>query len=99
MPPFRHLIFAVLLKLCVLPAFARDTIEYSIREYPNQEQVLMMQHWLESNEPGSFQFTGLVDPTDDMVIIPRATVSYGYNWIGLSDGPVTVRTPTYDQCG
>lgn len=45
----------------------RDTIENYIREYPNQEQVRIMNAWLENNEPGTFQFTGPVDPTDDIV--------------------------------
>ena len=93
-------------KICILipflpflavPAFAQDTIENYIREYPNQEQVRMMQRWLETNEPGNFQFTGLVDPTDDTVITPQATVNYGYNWFSLSEGPAIIRTPQYDR--
>ena len=76
-----------------LEAKAQDTIENYIREYPNQEQVKMMSKWLEKNEPGTFTFTGLVDPADDTVITPQATVDYGYNWFSLSDGPAILRTP------
>lgn len=79
------------------PAFAQDTIENFIREYPNQEQVRMMNRWLETNEPGNFSFTGLVDPADDTVITPQATVNYGYNWFSLSEGPAIIRTPSYDR--
>ncbi|MEW9918465.1 DUF1214 domain-containing protein, partial [Marimonas sp. MJW-29] len=78
-------------------ASAQDTLENYIREYPNQEQVRMMQRWLETNEPGTFQFTGLVDPTDDTVITPQATVNYGYNWFSLSEGPAIIRTPQYER--
>ena len=35
-----------------------------IREFPNQKQVRMMTAWLDEHEPGTFSFTGLVDPTD-----------------------------------
>ena len=41
----------------------QDSIENYIKEYPNQQQVKMMKTWLQKNEPGTFQFTGLVDPT------------------------------------
>lgn len=76
---------------------AQDTIENYIREFPNQEQVKMMSKWLERNEPGTFTFTGLVDPADDTVITPQATVNYGYNWFSLSDGPAILRTPQYER--
>lgn len=76
---------------------AQDTIENYIREYPNQEQVKMMNTWLEKHEKGTFHFTGLVDPTDDTVITPQATVDYGYNWFSISDAPAIVRTPSYDR--
>lgn len=75
----------------------QDTIENYIKEYPNQEQVKMMKTWLDKNEPGTFQFSGLVDPTDDTVVTPQATVDYGYNWFSLSEGPAIVRTPSYDK--
>lgn len=78
-------------------AFAKDTIEEYITEYPNQQQVKMMTTWLANNEKGAFQFTGLVDPTDDTVVTPQATVDYGYNWFSISDGPAIVRTPKYDK--
>lgn len=78
-------------------AKALDTIESYIREYPNQEQVRMMSRWLEKNEPGTFTFSGLVDPTDDTVITPQATVNYGYNWFSLSEGPAILRTPQYER--
>ena len=78
-------------------ATARDTIEDFIREYPNQEQVKMMSTWLEKNEPGTFTFTGLVDPSDDTVITPQATVDYGYNWFSLAEGPAILRTPRYER--
>ena len=55
----------------------QDSIENYIKEYPNQEQVKMMEAWLKKNKPGTFQFTGLVDPTDDTVVTPQATVDYG----------------------
>lgn len=75
----------------------RDTIENYIKEYPNQQQVKMMNAWLENNQPGTFHFTGLVDPTDGTVITPQATVDYGYNWFSLTDGPAIIRTPRYDK--
>lgn len=57
----------------------------------------MMTTWLDRYEKGEFQFTGLVDPNDATVVTPQATVNYGYNWFSLSDGPATVRTPTYNK--
>ena len=33
---------------------ALDTVEEYIREFPNQEQVKMMNAWLEKNEKGTF---------------------------------------------
>ena len=75
----------------------QDSIENYIREYPNQEQVRMMRKWLVDHEPGTFSFTGLVDPTDDTVITPQATVDYGYCWFSLSEGPAVVRTPSYER--
>ncbi len=75
----------------------RDSIDSYIKEYPNQQQVKMMETWLQKNEPGSFQFTGLVDPTDDTVITPQATVDYGYNWFSLSEGSAIIHTPQYDK--
>jgi len=75
----------------------QDTIENFIREFPNREQVKMMTAWLEHHEPGTFQFTGLVDPSDTTVVTPQATVDYGYCWFSLSEGPAIVRTPTYDR--
>lgn len=80
-----------------LPVAAQDTVEAYIDEYPNQEQVRMMQTWLADNEPGTFHFTGLVDPSDTTVITPQATVNYGYNWFSLSDGPAVLTTPEYDR--
>jgi hypothetical protein len=75
----------------------RDTIENYIKEYPNQQQVKMMTAWLQNNTPGTFHFTGLVDPTDATVITPQATVDYGYNWFSLTEGPAVLRTPAYDR--
>ena len=75
----------------------QDTVENYIREYPNQEQVRMMTKWLVEHDPGAFSFTGLVDPTDDTVITPQATVDYGYCWFSLSDGPAVVQTPSYER--
>jgi len=72
----------------------RDTIEHYIHEYAHQEQVRMMTAWLEKHRPGTFSFTGLVDPDDATVITPQATVHYGYCWFSLSDGPAVVRTPS-----
>ena len=90
--------------LCLLPllalspmAAAQETVESYLREFPNQEQVKMMNTWLEKNEKGSFQFTGLVDPSDTTVVTPQATVDYGYNWFSISDGPAILTTPTYDK--
>lgn len=76
---------------------AQDTVEEYLREFPNQEQVKMMEAWLEKNEKGTFQFTGLVDPTDSTVVTPQATVNYGYNWFSVSDGPAIIKTPRYDK--
>jgi hypothetical protein len=76
---------------------SQDTFENYIKEYPNQEQVKMMKAWLAKNEKGTFQFSGLVDPNDDTVVTPQATVDYGYNWFSLSEGCAIVRTPKYDK--
>jgi len=73
----------------------RDTVEHFIHEYAHQEQVRMMTAWLEKHRPGTFNFTGLVDPTERTVITPQATVDYGYCWFSLSAGPAIVRTPSY----
>ena len=73
----------------------RDTVEHFIHEYPHREQVRMMTAWLERHVPGTFSFSGLVDPDDATVITPQATVDYGYCWTSLSEGPAIVRTPTY----
>ncbi len=56
-----------------------------------------MNSWLKKLEKGTFWFTGLVDPSDDTVVTPQATVDYGYNWFSLSDGPAIVRTPRYHK--
>jgi hypothetical protein len=74
-----------------------DSLENYIREYPNQEQVKMMKSWLKTHEPGTFHFTGLVDPSDGTVITPQATVDYGYNWFSLSEEPAIIRTPHYGR--
>ena len=74
-----------------------DTPESYIREFPNQEQVKMMSTWLEKNKKGTFQFSGLVDPSDSTVITPQATVNYGYNWFSVSDVPAIIDTPKYDR--
>ena len=84
-------------KLPKAQRYLRDMIENYIREYPNQEQVRMMNTWLKKHKKGTFWFTGLVDPSDDTVITPQATVDYGYNWFSISDGPAIVKTPTYDK--
>lgn len=87
----------LLLALMAPLAQALDTVEEYIREYPNQEQVKMMNAWLKEHEKGAFQFTGLVDPSDTTVVTPQATVDYGYNWFSVSDGPAIVKTPVYDK--
>lgn len=69
-------------------AQAADTVENYISEYPNQEQARMMNAWLaKGNQPGTFRFSGLVDPSDTTVVTPQATVDYGYNWFSISNGP------------
>lgn len=78
-------------------ALALDSVESYIREYPNQQQVKMMTDWVADNKPGTFTFTGLVDPTDTTVVTPQATVNYGYSWFSLSDGPAVVTVPAYDR--
>lgn len=75
----------------------QDTLDDFIRDYPNRQQVTMMNAWLADHEPGSFLFTGLVDPTDATVITPQATVDYGYCWFSLSEGPAIVSTPQYEH--
>ena len=55
-------------------AHAQDTVENYLREYPNQQQVKMMETWLKKNEKGTFWFTGLVDHTDTTVVTAQATV-------------------------
>ncbi len=87
---------AVLVSLPGANLSAQDSIENYIKEYPNQEQVKMMKAWLAKNGKGTFQFSGLVDPTDDTVVTPQATVDYGYNLFSLSEGPAIIRTPRYD---
>ena len=89
----------ILGSLLVIAGTARalDTVEEYIREFPNQEQVKMMNTWLEKNEKGTFQFSGLVEPSDTTVVTPQATVDYGYNWFSITDGPAIVNTPKYDK--
>jgi hypothetical protein len=93
----QQLTMATLLLLASYSVSAQDTIENYIREYPNQQQTQMMNTWLEEHEPGTFNFSGLVDPTDGTVITPQATVDYGYNWFSLSEGPAIIRTPKYGK--
>ena len=76
---------------------AQDNVDEYLNEFPNQEQVKMMNAWLEENEKGNFTFTGLVDPSDKTVVTPQATVDYGYCWFSISDAPSIVRTPTYNK--
>lgn len=78
-------------------SYAKDSIEEYIQEYPNQEQTKMMNAWLTKHKKGTFNFTGLVDPSDATVVTPQATVDYGYNWFSLSDAPAIVKTPKYDK--
>ena len=78
-------------------SFGSEDVDSFIREYPNRQQVEMMTAWLASHEPGTFSFTGLVDPNDATVITPQATVDYGYCWFSLSEGPAVVRTAIYDK--
>lgn len=75
----------------------QDSLEVFIRKYPHRQQVAMMTKWLTEHEPGTFSFTGLVDPSDDTVITPQATVDYGYNWFSISGGPAVVTTPQYER--
>ncbi len=60
-------------------AHAKDIVEEYLREYLNQEQVRMMETWLEKNKKGTLWFTGLVDHTDTTVVTAQAMVDYGYN--------------------
>lgn len=75
----------------------QDTLERFISEYPNHQQVALMTAWLTTHSPGTFNFTGLVDPLDTTVVTPQATVDYGYCWFSLSEGPAIVRVPAYDK--
>ena len=93
----RQLIVLFLTLLLSFKAYALDSIEDYIKEYPNQEQVKMMRAWLEHNSPGTFAFTGLVDPSDTTVVTPQATVDYGYNWFSLSEAPAVLHTPRYER--
>lgn len=88
---------AISVAISISPALAQDNVYQYIKEFPNQEQVKMMNAWLEINEKGTFVFTGLVDPTDATVVTPQATVDYGYNWFSISDGPAIISTPKYDK--
>lgn len=83
--------------LSITSTIAQDNVYEYIKEFPNQEQVKMMSKWLENNEKGTFWFSGLVDPTDNTVVTPQATVDYGYNWFSISDAPAIVNTPEYDK--
>ncbi|MEZ5573842.1 MAG: DUF1214 domain-containing protein [Halioglobus sp.] len=78
-------------------ALAADTVEDYIREFPSQQQTRMMNAWLKNNQPGTFVFSGLVDPSDTTVVTPQATVDYGYNWFSVSNGPAIINTPSYDR--
>lgn len=79
-------------------SYALDSVDEYIKEYPNQEQVKMMTKWLaKGHKKGTFQFTGLVDPTDTTVVTPQATVDYGYNWFSISDAPAIVKSPKYEK--
>jgi hypothetical protein len=97
----KRLLSTFLLFGCLLvmagTAHAQSAVEEYITEYPNQEQVKMMNAWLKKHEKGKFQFTGLVDPSDTTVITPQATVDYGYNWFSVSDGPAIIKVPKYDK--
>jgi hypothetical protein len=77
--------------------WAADTVEDYIKEFPNQKQSRMMNAWLKNNPPGTFAFSGLVDPSDTTVVTPQATVDYGYNWFSVSNGPAIINTPSYDR--
>jgi hypothetical protein len=79
------------------PLHAQDSLENYIKEYPNQQQVKMMEIWLQGSKPGTFRFSGLVDPTDATVVTPQATVDYGYNWFSISNGPAIITAPAYDR--
>jgi len=83
--------------LSIASTVAQDNIFEYIKEFPNQEQVKMMNSWLENNEKGTFSFSGLVDPTDKTVVTPQATVDYGYNWFSIADAPAIINTPKYDK--
>jgi len=92
-------LFGLLAATALASGVARsaDTVEDYIKEYPNQEQTRMMNAWLETNEPGTFVFSGLVDPSNKTVVTPQATVDYGYNWFSVSNGPAIINTPSYDK--
>lgn len=91
--------FGILMAAIVVSAGARaaDTVEDYIKEFPNQQQTLMMNTWLKTNKPGTFVFSGLVDPTNTTVVTPQASVDYGYNWFSVSNGPAIINTPAYDR--
>lgn len=57
----------------------------------------MMMAWLSVHQQGKFSLTGLLDPSDDTVVTPQATVDYGYNWFSISEAPVVVVTPESDK--
>jgi hypothetical protein len=78
-------------------ANALDTVEEYLKEFPNQEQVKMMDRWLTKNEKGTFWFSGLVTPEDDTVISPQANVDYGYSWFSVSKKPAILTVPKYDK--
>ena len=63
------LLFISFLLVSTGTANALDTIEEYLKEYPNQQQVKMMNKWLAENEKGTFWFSGLVTPEDDTVIL------------------------------
>lgn len=75
----------------------QDTLEHFIGEYPHRQQAKLMTAWLASHTPGTFSFTGLVDPLETTVVSPQATVDYGHCWFSLSEGPAIVRAPAYDK--
>lgn len=68
-----------------------------IHWYPAMEQVKMRDQWLKKYSPGQWQFTGKVTAEDRTVVTPQADVNYGYSWFNISNEPLVITMPYYDN--
>ncbi len=74
----------------------RRIAEY-IKWYPAIEQAKMRDEWLSKYRPGEWQISGMVTAEDRTVITPQADVNYGYTWFNISNEPVVITMPAYEN--